>query len=77
LQSTKTVDSTTGKSGGSLDVGAPKVLGINIAGMSESASAIEQQFDASWSLPLNVMDRLDEQDILFRTSKMRDLATFL
>lgn len=61
LQSTKTKDSTVGKAGGSLDVGAPKILGINFAGSSETLSEIEQQFDASWSLPLNVLDSLDER----------------
>lgn len=77
LQSTKTIDSTTGKAGGSLDVGAPKVLGINFSGLSESASAIEHQFDASWSLPLNVMDRLDELGTFFQISKMQDWLTSL
>jgi hypothetical protein len=60
LQITKTKDITAGKSGGSLDLGAPKLLGITIAGGSEVSSEVEQQFDASWSLPLNVLDSLDE-----------------
>ncbi len=60
LQTTKTTESTGGKSGGEIGIGAPKVLGLNLTGSSETSSAIEQHYDASWSLPLNVLDGLDE-----------------
>jgi hypothetical protein len=64
LQTTETVDSTAGKSGGGLEAGVPKVLNLNIAGGSATVSSIKQQFDASWSLPLNVLDLLDEGEYI-------------
>ena len=60
LQSTKTLDSTKGTSGGKAGIGLPAVAAVKFIGQTEVLKGIEQAYDASWSLPLNVLDRLGE-----------------
>lgn len=66
LQSTEHLDSTVGKSGGGVELKIP-ALGGSLTGSSEVTSSIKQQFDASWSLPLNALDLLDEFGFLHKT----------
>lgn len=55
LSSTKTVDQTA-----SLTTGQVGIPGTNIGGGNSSYTSQEQLFDAFHTLPLNVLDRLDE-----------------
>jgi hypothetical protein len=60
LRSTKTQDATAGSAGGGVAASAFTLASVNAAARSETRSQVEQEFDASHSLPLNVLDRLDE-----------------
>lgn len=63
LKTTKTSDRKTGRSSGSANLGIP-ALGVNTSGGSETSESIDQEFDASWTLPLNVLDLLDERSFI-------------
>jgi hypothetical protein len=60
LRSTKTQDATVGSAGGGVSASAFTLASVNAAARSETRSQIEQEFDASHSLALNVLDKLDE-----------------
>ena len=59
LASTKTVDQTSSQSGGQF--GIP---GTNVTGGSGTLSSLEHMFDASHTLAINVLDKLDERGFI-------------
>lgn len=66
LTSVKSFHNTSNKDGSDFGFGIPKVASVSTNNEAASSNGLERHFDPSWTLPLNVIDMLDENGLILK-----------